>query len=415
MEIAARKRASSAESWLPGSDAMNSIKSLKHALIHSFAHPVGSRFPKRAAARKTVLLAAHNTLTASYLQEIWELLRDDHRIDFRLVLKRPEDSPGDWNGVRDHLPVPTVPLWWANLRRWDLVVMASHAGPFLHLATPWRHPVLRISHGIGGKVIDGEDYFYGSRTRDEQGRLMYSCLFESSYARRDHALSADGGLAGHIAVVGSRRIDKMAEAITMAAQLRQSQPDPSRRPTVLIASSWGKGNLFSKFGEPLLAAAASLRHKFDFVLRPHPLLLRRDTSGGRDWAALFQSEAAKSFRYSPPKKLLVEAISSADVVLVDDLSSVGLLAACAGARVIVARSDSTSVGNDTFLVRLRGLVPNLDSIEALESRIQSALTSWPPHGLQALVQEMNGAPGRSAELMRGEIYRLMSLEGSPPS
>ena len=157
----------------------------------------------------------------------------------------------------------------------------------------------------------------------------------------------------------------------------------------------------------------TLQSVYEFSLRPHPLLLRSDTSGGVDWLKVMESKAREGYRYSPPTEKLVDAIASADVVLVDDLSSVALFAAVAGIRVIIVPSGSASVGTDTFLVRLRQLVPVVDKLSDLPQVLKKALGPWPPQNLKSLIEEINSEPGRSAVLMKQEVYRMLGLQELP--
>ena len=365
---------------------------------------------RRGKGKKRVLFAAHNALTADYLAEVWELVRNDPRLDCHLCLRRPEHHPGDWNACRALLPLPEVQLRWANVMPWDIVVVADHFC-FPALTTPWRHAVLRISHGIGSKKqANGEDYFYGNACFDPQGRVLYSCLFESSFTRLEQAKQSNPTVASRTSVVGSLRADRIAAAIHEHG--RAIAGDASRKPRVLIACSWGKGNLLDRYGDVLLEAATSLRETYDFVLRPHPHFLSPRFSDGANWRGQFEALDRSGICFSPPSESVVGAISTADVVLTDDLSSIGLLTALAGGRVIIAPSFSPTAGEETFLGRLRRCVPNLLQGDQLASALAEALTTWPPQGLPQLVSEMNGEPGRSVELVRGEFYRLLQL--SPP-
>jgi hypothetical protein len=370
----------------------------------------------RRNGRRRVLLACHSVLTASYLAEIWELLRDDERLDVHLCLPtngffphRWEHHPGDWAECRALLPLPEISLRWAKVMQWDLVVLADHYNPAW--TAPWRHAVLRISHGIGGKrQANGEDFFYGSGCFDRKGRLVYSCLLESSYRRREQATKRNPAFAGRIAVVGSLRADKLAAA--KEAHQRGLAGDVNRKPRVLIASSWDQGNLLERFGDDLLREAEALLDRFDFTLRPHPHLLRASRGDGACWRERFARLTRSGIAFSPPAESPTAVMAAADVVLTDDLSSMGLLTVMAGGRVVIAPSFSPQVGVDTFLARLSQCAPILQHPHQLAAVVGEALNAWPPHGLAELVSDMNGEPGRSAVLVRREVYRLLKLH--PP-
>jgi hypothetical protein len=302
---------------------------------------------------------------------------------------------------------------------WDLVVLADHSA-FPALTAPWRHAVLRIAHGIGGKrQANGQDFFFGNECFDWKGRLLYSCLFESSYTRLRQAQISSPVVAKRISVVGSLRADKIAAAIEK--HRHRTTGATTRKPHVLIASSWEKGNLLDRCGEDLLAAAKKHLGDFDFTLRPHPHFLRTDWDNGTSWrkgfetVTRFEALARSGIAFSRPGESTELAIARADVVVTDDLSSIGLLTVLAGGRVIIVPSHSPKVGTDTFLARLRQCAPNLQSPTQLASVIRSAIRTWPPAGLSELVFDMNGEPGRAAYLARCELYRLLQLVLPPQS
>ena len=92
----------------------------------------------------------------------------------------------------------------AKLHRWDLVVLADHSAD---IGNPRRFAVLRIPHGVGGKLVDGHDYFYGPAAFDSAGRPRYSCIFEASKTRMDKFVSANPDLRPIVRLVGDLRID----------------------------------------------------------------------------------------------------------------------------------------------------------------------------------------------------------------
>ncbi len=377
-------------------------------LFRGLARPVIRPFVRRSRGKRRILLACHNALTASYLAEIRDLLCDDPRLDLTLCLRRPEHHPGDWQACRALLPLREVAHPMATLLPWDLVIMADHAGAFHALATPERHAVVRISHGIGGKRSAGQDYFYGGMCFDPQGRPIYSCLFESSAARRAEALRLAPALGQRVTVVGSLRADRIRRA-------RLALPSPTGRIRVLVASSWGPHNLFRQLGEPLLDELTRLADRYAFTLRPHPHLVSAKATVQEKWPDFFARAQKAGLHYSNPDTSAEHALAGTDWLICDDLSSMGLLGALAGLRVAIFPSGSANVGPDSFLAALRECSPRIRSVSEIEPALAALHSAWPPPNLDQLCLEMNSEPGRSAELTRQALYRLLNLPEHPTS
>ena len=65
-----------------------------------------------------------------------------------------------------------------------------------------------------------------------------------------------------LVTVGSTYLDAMAE------KLRQSPRPQNERPVVLVAPSWGKSGILSRYGDELLSSLSSCG--FHIIVRPHP-------------------------------------------------------------------------------------------------------------------------------------------------
>ena len=387
-------------------------------LYHTVSRLLGRIVYHRFGDTKHILLVAHNALTAEYLAELWELLRHDRRLKFFQMIRTPSESPEDRMRAEQLLPMTALSQRIVNIRPWDLVVMADHPGPMHILADLRLHPVLRIPHGISDKKKNGANYYYDARRmRDETGRLRYSCIFESSHVSRLTAVRADPSLSDVITVVGNPRLDKIAVSIAQRGTLRATLGLSSVRPTILIASSWSANGLFLRIGDALFQQAQPLLADFEILLRPHPHLFKSDRSGGRDWRAILDHLGTLGFRISSPDQSLSDVLAVADVVVSDDISSVSLYAAAAGKRLVLVRSGSTAVNEDTcnigegtFIERLGHIVPTMENAVDLRTALDGALGSWPPPGFEEIQREINGEPGRSTTHIRNAVYRLLKLK-----
>jgi hypothetical protein len=369
-----------------------------------------SRQLLRLGMTKRVLFACHNGLMATHLAEIHHLLKDDPRLSFHVVRRPSEYSEGEFEAIQQALPLPTHSLLSAYFNRWDLIVLADHPGAFRCLANPRLRSVLRISHGVGSKLVSGSDYLFGPRMRDSLGRPYFSCMFESSTERVNQMVTLQPDLKGIIRLVGSSQIDALAMA--RATRQRQASPLGGRR-RVLFASSWGEGNLFQKNAPSLSAELLRLGTQADIVLRPHPNLYSSHLTPDQTWRTVFQHGPGAGIRFSAPDEALSAAFAWADVLVIDDLSSVALMAACVGLPLVLMPSESPKVGKDCFVRRLIDLVPIAPSPENLGRAIDRALSEPPHPELAELAKTINSIPGESGARMRQEIYRLLDLEPIP--
>ncbi|MEN9402217.1 MAG: hypothetical protein RL091_920 [Verrucomicrobiota bacterium] len=393
---------------------------LKHLqdFFYAVAGPVVRVLNQKPSNVRHILLAAEQSLTAEYLAEFWEITRGDQRLRFFVTLQDCEQSPGDHARILARLPVTQVSRRTANLRKWDLVVLANHPGYFKRLADPAQQPVLRIPHGVSGKSYKGVNYHYDPKyLYTPEGQPHYTCILESSHVSRRAAIERDPRLRDQIVVVGNSRLDKISATMLERDSLRSSLGLASPRPVVLMASSWGPNCLFTRIGDELFQQAQRLLNDYEIVLRPHPHLYNRNISQGKDWTATFDRLVALGFRVSPPDQSLAAIMASSDVAVVDDLTSVAIYAAATGMKTVLVRSNPSGanqagaqMGESTFADRLGQIVPTIDTAAELGTALQKACLSWPPPGLKSIQAEINGEPGRSADLIRREVCRLLRLE-----
>lgn len=337
-------------------------------------------------------------MAAGYLEDLRALFADDGRLRFFKTV-RPNLNREDRRRGLALLHCRHVPYRLAKLLPWDLLVLADHPTDQIDdLAT--RFGVLRIPHGIGGKMVNGHDYMYGPALYGRGGRLRYSCIFEASAVRRDKFVAAQPGLRDIVKLVGDLRLDRL-RATPRAA------PSDAAKAVVVIASSWNEGNLLRKMGPALLAAAATLADRYTFVVRPHPHYF--NSAFRSDWPARLQEWETRGLEISPQEHDLAEALVPASVVICDDLSSVVLYAAALGKRLILVRSDSPAIAPDSFAARLAALVPALRRAEDLGATLDTVLRTSPSPEVAGLAAEINSRPGESAALVRTEFYRLLHL------
>jgi hypothetical protein len=373
---------------------------------------IGKRWP-RGSGQRRILLDTRSTMAASYLEDLRDQFADDPRIRFFKTV-RPNLPGEDQRKCLALVNCPALSYRVAKFYPWDLIVLADHPSDHLDDLSA-RFGFLRIPHGLGSKLVNGEDYFYGQGLYDREGRIRYSCIFEPSESRRAHYTAKIPALSPFVKLVGDLRIDKLRAH----AERAQARPDQSGRPTVVFAGSWSTGNLFEKFGPALFNEAARLLPHYAFVIRPHPHVFNVGAVAHSDhspkrWRELFEAQQSRGFVLSRSSEDPGWLLATASVIICDDLTSLALYAVALDKRIIMVPTGSLQVAPDAFTARLTRLVPNLHDVRDLESLLATVLRDpAPSSAVRALSNEINSRPGESTARVRTEVYQLLQL--SPPN
>lgn len=344
---------------------------------------------------------------AGYLREVFDAVQGDDRLVFYTTFREPEASEGDHSISEDRLPCKRISVRRANILPWDLVVMADHPGAFTHLANPNSHQVLRIPHGIGSKQSDGVDYQYQNKCFDKYGSPVYTRIFESSEERKQQAVSSYPILDDIIKVVGNIRADR----ITARRKNKSSENQyKSHRKRILIAGSWGENNLFDAMDSyGIQKFLEQFGNQVDVSLRPHPNLLTEKQGWHTKLKKLSSTRVNVSEKFVP----IESDLTNADLLIADDLTSVGLFAAATQLPTILFRTNNKQVGKGTYLSMLSESVPSSDSIGDLPELATKAIASKTmPRDIQ-LVRMINSYPDEGESRVRKEIYDLLNIPPPP--
>lgn len=380
----------------------------------SFIYQLVGKFFGRLVIRtrpgqRRVLLACHNSMMATYLSEVYDLMKHDPRIVVRLSVKTPEEYEGDEQVCRALFDCKYLKPRISKLLPWDLVIMANHPGVFKDVAKSARK-VLRIPHGIGSKLVHGVDYMYNHYCFDDDGKLIYARFFESSFDRQSVAVSQNPQLEGKVGVVGSMRLDRVE-----AYRRSQIQPSEERPKQVLVISSWGAGNLFDYLQRfDFAEAARSLSGEFIFRLRPHPNLLSAINSDFDSFKEqLAEWEQLDNVELSKPGEKLESDLTECDILLGDDLSSVSLFGVALDMPMAIWKTSHPGVGEGTYLSRLSEILPCLEPGGDLGGVLRRAMEHSHSPARKELACGLRSYPGQAESRARAELYQLLEL--SEPS
>lgn len=380
----------------------------------SFVYQIVGRFIGRLLVlprpdQRRVLLACHNSMMATYLSEIHDLVKNDPRIVVRTSIKTPEEVEGDIELSKSLLGCRHLSTRISKLLPWDLVIMANHPRVFNDVLKSARK-VLRIPHGIGSKRVDGVDYMYNKSCFDVGGELIYSRFFESSFDRRDSTIAQNPQFNGKISVVGSIRLDRIAAR-------RRSQAKPPRRTAkkVLVVSSWGEGNLFDYLQRSNFSRTArDLSEEFTFKLRPHPNLRSSVNPDSNAFGnQLAEWEQLENIEVSTPGEELESDLAACDLLFGDDLTSVSLFGVALDLPIVLWKTCHPGVGEGTYLHCLSTILPCIDPNEDLGNLLRRSLEESHSPARQELANNLRSYPNEAERRARAEIYELLELPDPP--
>jgi len=372
--------------------------------------PLARLWPRRRS-RRSVLFVCNSALMAEYLAEIWELLKDDKRLRFRLALFNPGQDPHAGEYLRRTLPVGLVNTVWAYVRRWDLIVAADHAPRVL--ADRRRCPTLRVQHGIASGVRQTDtNWTFGRSALDFPGRrIRYTRLFVASEANRDHAIATNPGFRDVAAVVGNLHDDKMLALADRRDEIRRELGFTAEDTVVFVLSSWGPNCLFNTVGDAILAEARNLLDEFRFILNVHPNEYRPKPPGQRVWGEYLRTCREDGFTVREPDESWAPYMVACDVLLTD-FTSLALRGALLEKPTVYVPVPDGILEKGSLVWRLRDISPQIQSDASdLRACLLKAIRqfSLPLDKLREIARDVNSHPGRSRERCLDELYALLRL------
>ena len=356
---------------------------------------------------KHILLACNGDLTAAYLRNIWSILRDDPQLRFFVLVRAIGGKPDEGDMIRAALPLTEVTRRWAQVRKWDLLIVADHA--FKRLKGSGRCPVVYTQHGGCGKAIRGGDYGYYDRgVLDLNGRVFYTKMFEANECNKVRAIEGNPLLKDVIAVVGSPYDDLVLEEAKRRDGIRRELGYAPDDVVVFVLSSWGPECLFRTVGEGILKEIGTCKGEFKFILSAHPNEYRERPDGQRVWGEYLRTQACEGVVIREPDEPWVSYMVACDIIVTDHTSMAQYGAVLRRPIVYVPVPDS-SVVKGTATWRLREISPVYGGLGDLRKVLCQARDSYPFDKLEEIALDLNSCPGQSAQRIREEVYSLLKL------
>ncbi|MBH1935329.1 hypothetical protein I5Q34_13780 [Streptomyces sp. AV19] len=381
--------------------------------------------------RRNALFVVHNVTSATRLLDVLPLIAGDLRVQ---TLATCTGSSPFLAGVPELLAeagLPVVP--WEQARRLpvDLAVAASYGGELESFAGK----LAVLSHGIGyNKRLATPDT--GHRTPDTGHRASASISTPApapvfgmspewllhdgrplaaatvlSHPEQLERLRAGCPQAAPTAVLaGDPCYDRLLEALPHRERFRRALGVGPGQRLVLLNSTWSPRSLFGDDDvlpwllPRLTSELPADEYRVAAVLHPNiwyghgPGQLRAWLDRARR-AGLTLIDPLGGWR---------QALIAADCVL-GDHGSVTYYAAAAGRPVLLGAFPAADLDPRSPVAELGRRAPRLRPEEDLRTQIDRAVDTHDPLRYAELADWTTSAPGRSAELLRRALYRLMDL------
>jgi hypothetical protein len=365
--------------------------------------------------QRTVLVVVHHLTAASRLADIVPWLESDRRVQVVFTWAPGSLAPVMPASIREFLRrLEGVVLPWqqATQVRFDLAVAAARPSlERLHA------PVLTVSHGIGyGKYAVGwpgpgaqasrEVFGLERATLVHRGRVVASAIAVPTRRMLQRLARACPEAASAAFVAGDPCYDRLVASAGSRDAYRRALRMGDRR-LVAVSSTWGPGSLLQQHPEVLSRLTAELpAQEYQVAGIIHPGVW--SWYGRRQVRAWFADAIDDGLQLVPPEEGWRGVLAAADV-LAGDHGSVTAYAAATGVPVLLAASSAEQVEPGSLQAEVARCAPVLRPAEPFVPQLDKAVSRWHAQAHTAIREQVSDVPGRSAQILRGAMYRLMSL------
>ncbi|CAN5659723.1 hypothetical protein BH23ACI1_BH23ACI1_01310 [soil metagenome] len=265
----------------------------------------------RLWSRRRILVDARTPMNLAVLSPVWEVMRDDARLDVRFTGPARPDLANAFAAAG--IAGRVVPRERTRLQRWDLYMNADPWEP----ATLWRcrHRV-NFFHGVAGKYnlecpsdlpLDFERY--DRVAFPNAGRMQR--YVEAGLVRPDRA-----------ALIGFPKLDRLVNARVQPREAAAHLGLPPDRPAAIYAPTFSPQASLQGHGEAIVSHL--LAGGFNVIIKLHDRSLDPDPrySGGHDWRGRLAPFVAGGRCVLASRGDSTEYLLAADV-LVTDHSTIG--------------------------------------------------------------------------------------------
>lgn len=352
-----------------------------------------------------MLVVVRTVTAANRLVDALCLLENDRRV--QVVFTYDDEKPAIFTaGVHEFLQqlrAPVIPWQQALATSFDLVLAASENDDLHRLCGP----VLLIAHGIGyQKYYPGREVIAGL----DPARLGRSTVLALSHVdQRELVRAACPEAAERAVVIGDPCHDRMLASRHRAAEYRAALGAVDKT-LVVVASTWGPDSVFGRDPGLVERLVGELPvDEFAVCAILHPGVVSAHSAWQvRAWLA---NATDAGLHVLPPEAGWQAAILSASCV-VSDRGSLALYAASMDLPLLLVGGPSATTVPGSPMAALAAQTARLDDRD-LAVQIRLAIRRHTAGAHELAVKQAVGDPGRSAELLRPVLYRMMDLPEPP--
>ncbi len=361
----------------------------------------------RFSRKKNILMVCSGTQTVEHLSEIWELLKHDQNLKFYLFVTTPIRPQGMYQRISSKLNVSEIGVLKLMLMRWDLIILPDH----LHFISCWNlfyWPTLRIPHGMAGKRVDGESWFFGKHCFNENGEIPYTRILVYSEAEMRLAITYNPLFKDKVVVAGNLKSDSLFMKLKNRDKIRNQMGLQQEETLILIVSTFGPTSLMNTIGEVLLSEAAHLSSQFRFALCIHPLEHAIKIDEEFNWLEYLSKLRSKGFLVLEPSEDWEYYMLACDILLTDH-TSLSLYGVSLGKSFIYVPIPETAIEKNGFIWELMNISPLLSSDASnLEDCIVRAKNSYCKDKLKNLNGKFCSFSGEANVITKSAIYDILN-------
>ncbi|MDL4818627.1 hypothetical protein [Actinomadura opuntiae] len=394
-----------------------------------------------------MLAIVHNVTSLTRLLDVVSLLHGDLRLQVLFTWTRSSPFVHDVEQFLADIGAIVVPWEQACTIDADLAIAASYGGELGEL----KAPLVVVSHGMGyNKYLESRNRgIEESRNRGiEESRNRG---IEESRNRGIEESTSPGPVFGLSAgwllhdgqpvaerivlshpeqlerlrhgcpeavpaafVAGDPCYDRLLASLSHRRRYRRAFSVDDRRKLVVVTSTWGRESLMGRLGELLRDLLAELpldEYRVAAILHPNIW------HGHGPWQVRSWLDAClrSGLILLPPRDGWRAALVASDLVI-GDHGSVTFYGAALGRPTLLGTFPHDAVDPASPVARLGRTAPRLRTDRPLRPQIDQAIAEHEPGLHQAVTAHTTSVPGRSAELLRAEFYRIMGLSepATPP-
>lgn len=384
--------------------------------------PVGidaQRWLTRSGCR-SVLVAVHTITTGHRLLDVVDHVESDRRVQVVFTV-----APDVFNQTvpeyLQQLGALVLPWEQAVRERFDLALAAAHGGlsalhaPLMVMAHGAGHAKSTLPPQSGGPVLATPPVYGLDAARlIRDGRVLASALLLAHNSELEVLRRQCPEALPTAVVIGDPCYDRLMASLPARDRYRRALGVRADQELIVVCSTWGRDGLFGRAPDllhRLMNQLPSSRYRIGALL--HPAVWA--AHGTRQVRAWMRDCCAAGLILLSPMEDWRTMVIAADRVI-GDHGSVTAYAAALGQPVLCLDAvPSTVVAAATAQRLVRSQAARLDPARALPPQLRTAR----PLDLAAIRAALTSRPGRSAALIRREIYRLLRLsepaQPRPPS